>query len=232
MPRNVFISPHPDDAIWSCGGRISSLLQAKEPVLLITVFTARQVVVQHNERWRSIANSDIRLKENQKAIEFLNLENINLDYLDAALRLKEERYLYKDSNSLFLNMHEDDKLLIESIANSLVKILKPGDVVNVPLANGNHIDHLIVKEAAKKIGSTCLISYEDFPYSITESRPIGLKPHWFSVDIEVWIQAGLYYRSQIFYLFKNATNFKKELYAYAQLRGSEVNKDFAERCWI
>lgn len=232
MSRNIFISPHPDDAIWSCGGRIKKLIQSNHQVLLITIFSEGQKFYDQNESWRSISSSAIRHHENQKAIRYFNLEHIDLGYVDAAARLGQDGYLYKDANSLFKLLHKDDIYLSEMIFFDLMKVLNNDDVINVPLGMGNHVDHVIVSNSAKMLNSGTLIWYEDFPYSLEFSAPLDYKPIWYEVDVNDWVNAGLCYRSQVLHFFKSSECFRNKICDYASLRGKQIGVKFAERCWV
>ena len=88
-----YISPHFDDAIGSCGGRIHSDLINGNNVYLVTIFS--KVTAPFSDYASSLHNywqlSDPfndRKNENFEACKSLGIKTINLEYEDAIYRKK------------------------------------------------------------------------------------------------------------------------------------------------
>src|SRR5512140_827959 len=79
--RAVFISPHLDDAIFSCGGTIARLVE-DGPVLVVNVFSR----CTEGARKYTLVLGEERRGEERAAASFLGYDAICLEEADAFLR--------------------------------------------------------------------------------------------------------------------------------------------------
>ena len=79
--RAVVISPHLDDAVFSCGGAIAQMVR-EGPVLVLNINTRYLA----NMKNRGIVMTDARYREEADAAAFLGYETHRLDELDALFR--------------------------------------------------------------------------------------------------------------------------------------------------
>lgn len=104
--KAYYISPHFDDAIGSCGGRIHSDLVNGTDVYLITIFSkvtgpfSDYAILLHNY-WKLSDPFNDRKNENFEACKSLGIKTINLEYEDAIYR-KKITYIYIQMTEIFL----------------------------------------------------------------------------------------------------------------------------------
>src|SRR6185369_4067513 len=123
MTIHLFLSPHLDDAVLSCGATIHSLTRSGASVLILTV-TAGQppeslpespLVRELHERWRTGENAPAaRVEEDRKAVESLGAQVYHMDVPDCIYRTVmgsdgKHMALYPDVESLFGEIHVCDE---------------------------------------------------------------------------------------------------------------------------
>lgn len=181
----LFISPHFDDAILSCGGAIARFARQGVRQQLVTVFTADlngndaspssivtlSPLARHmHEAWGgSDRPFQMRSCEDKAVAARLGIPYHWLGFYDA---------VYRDSNlsavpQLF-DPHFDGRSDVSfvQVRARLAELVRahPDGVLFAPLGLGNHRDHLIVHEASadlRRTGEYCnpIYFYEDFPYA-------------------------------------------------------------------
>jgi len=220
---NIFLSPHPDDVIWSCGDLIISLLSNKKPVKIITLFDGEEEMGFFNkEQWRNVANPEIRIKENKQAMEYLSLKNISFHLNDASLRKDSKgQFIYSTIDEIFKKNHSENEKILQFIIRKLKEFHRENYIYYAPLGIGNHIDHIITRRAILNINPSYLYWYREFPYdhsllkeNFQESLPLSE-----DIDYDKWIKICLFYKSQIRYIFKTYSEFKKQHLLFIQKRG-------------
>ncbi len=227
---HLFISPHPDDAVWSCGGRIAKLIKEKKSAAVLTVFDGESPV-PYQEAWRVIARPTLRRLENQAALKLLGALPRSLKLTDAALRLDTSgNFVYKNPDALFTMPLKKEAETIQLLTANLTYLTDTDCEINAPLAFGNHIDHRIVREAVRNLHHPNVLWYEDFPYPL-QNMPGNMKPAWHQVDLNAWIASGLRYRSQVISFFETFDKFRQAITDYAAQRGKEKNLAYAQRTW-
>ena len=173
--RYIYLSPHLDDAVLSCGGIILNQRKAGIPVEIWNWMCgtppddlplsdlARSV---HAE-WELDSVKEVyaaRLAEDRLATARVDAKTRNFDFLDCIYRQADNgAFLYPDE--IFVPPHVDDSKLVTEIATQINGNLHPGDVLVSPLGIGNHPDHVIVRQAAEQTRHP-LRYYADIPYSI------------------------------------------------------------------
>ena len=143
--QHIFLSPHLDDAVASCGGTIAKLVYEREDVLVITVYTRGPNVKSLPKKFHKFADYDLRKEEDQIALDKLGADYKWLDIEERAYRtplLKRLSDVFKIDLSKGLNQF----LNIKEIQSELDKIFEkdPKARIYAPLGVGNHFDHVEV----------------------------------------------------------------------------------------
>jgi len=180
---HLYLSPHLDDAVLSCGGQIAQWVRAGERVRVLTVFagdvpekSARTAFVQElHARWGLGENPPAaRRAEDIAACKVLGAEATHLDFPDCVYRLGQMGApLYPTRDAIFGVVAEVEAGLVEEIGRALGRSRLPRDAtVCLPLTAGHHVDHQIVRAAgeqwarAEGTGRRLQIAYyEDYPYA-------------------------------------------------------------------
>lgn len=173
--RITILSPHRDDAAFSCGLTMLALLRAGAQLTVLNVFTQSDYAVDLATVDASMplmqAVSRARRLEDESFLADLasaagrdadSVQLVDLDELDAPLRLavQTERVLESPLTT------DEVALQAKQLAERASRLLRDEDCVFAPLALGDHIDHRVVREAARLAvapGELCL--YEDLPYA-------------------------------------------------------------------
>jgi LmbE family N-acetylglucosaminyl deacetylase len=176
----LFISPHLDDVVLSCGGYISHLTVAGECVFIATVITAdipsgtplSWLARRNHLTWRlGDAPFGARCREDIAAAEMLGAQHAHLGLLDAAYRRDVDGKPLYTKNTVGVPVHPDDWRHFEPIIRQKLQELLGryvGDDVEVfcPLAVGEHVDHVIVRQSVEALCKPQNITYyEDYPYA-------------------------------------------------------------------
>ncbi|MFK7801195.1 MAG: PIG-L deacetylase family protein [Anaerolineae bacterium] len=191
--HHIFLSPHYDDAVYSCGGTLASLTAAGESVTVLTICAGSPptdqlswFAEQLHERWglsdpKAVETMiKIRRQEDQNALQLVGAQSHYLQVPDCIYRRGGERnrWLYAREETLFGKLNGLEDGLISDIARSLISFTNqisddPDNEVRVisPLAIGNHVDHQLVRYAAERaFGAETLTFYQDFPYILNRDQ--------------------------------------------------------------
>jgi LmbE family N-acetylglucosaminyl deacetylase len=225
-PDLVVLSPHPDDAVWSCGGRIARSVADGATVLIVTVFDGD--VAEPPRGWRQLADPRTRRQEDAAARGALGVVGRSWGHVDAALRVdRTGAPLYPSPRALFAGLHDLDLGLVDVLAERVAAL---GDVeLDAPLGIGGHADHVLVREAVVRARPPRVRWYEEFPYD--GAAPDTLVPDWHRVDVCAWLDAALRYRTQVEALLGDEAAFSRALERRARERGEMVGMEHAERTW-
>jgi LmbE family N-acetylglucosaminyl deacetylase len=178
--RHIFLSPHFNDAVYSCGGTLAVQASVGLQPLVITVFGGippddlqlssfagqiqREMGAGNITPAQLVAN---RRREDANALDLLHAHYLWLDYLDAIYRGTPAFYTH-DNQLMGGQVHPGDTWIDRQLAQDLVTLSErlPDAVWYVPLAVGHHVDHLIVASAADRLiqHGAAVKFYEDFPY--------------------------------------------------------------------
>ncbi|HNP33361.1 MAG TPA: PIG-L family deacetylase [Flavobacterium sp.] len=190
--KHVFLSPHFDDAIGSCGGLIKRLTDAGACVEVQTIMSGIS--------WTHIPKVLTRKIENIRACRALGAKYQDAGFMDAVFRKK----FYPKKSIIFDGKPLREEKFIAAIADWLKKHVHPSDTIYAPSGLGNHVDHRIVCEAAKMLPNR-IIFYEEFYYdwrdneSMEGYEKIDLSPSEISDKIRVFKK----YRKEIRSLFRS-----------------------------
>ncbi|WP_180128309.1 PIG-L deacetylase family protein [Rhodoferax sp. BLA1] len=156
--RAIFVSPHLDDAVFSCGGEIARL-SSQGPVLVINIFTRYLSDV----KIRGVVLNESRYEEEADAAKLLGFESRNLGELDVTFR----RNPYQKLGNIFRPPVEEDLQWLPELRQKLFGILSELDFqqIYVPLGVGWHVDHILTHHVFDTWAETGkLLYYEDTPY--------------------------------------------------------------------
>ena len=181
MKKNIFISPHLDDAVVSCGEYIKKLKNHKEDILVITVFTGAPsaellsaVAKQFHGAWGLGDDAVLaRKKEDEAAMKLLNVDYIYLDEHECLYRIdRQGKSKYNQISEIHTNDFSKDMDTIERLNSRLVEIFDKLEVgkVFVPLGIGRHIDHIVSRKCIEDIAENRpleIFYYEEIPYVCT-----------------------------------------------------------------
>lgn len=216
----LYLSPHLDDVVLSCGGRINKQTSRGLTVGILTVFTG-DLDDSLNDSFARLYTEAMNLKpseampfrrsEDLEACRKLGAEPIHWDFVEATGRHTKLRSV----NALFKDPPAGDGSLIDALAVQLRDFEGSPEII-APLGIGGHMDHVVVRRAAELAKPRNLLFYEDFPYvhhcrkRECTARSAGLTPRVAElapVDISARIDAIQAYGSQIGPLF--ATRYLK-----------------------
>ncbi len=154
---NIFISPHPDDVVLSCGGR---LLKEKNN-LVINIFCRSY---DNPTDWDLICGlkrspMNRRVVEDKNILNKIGVESIHLDFFDNAH--------YEDEGKI-RPKQEVDKIFgrIEKTRSRY-----PNADLFFP-AGINHPDHILLAGMGKSLGAD--LYYEDLPYGLLVDSEDGI----------------------------------------------------------
>ena len=183
--RHIFLSPHFDDVVYSCGGTLGVQVSCGLRPLVITIFggipSANLTLSSFATRVNQETGADsaqgpgnaveIRRKEDASALDYLEVDYLWLDYLDAIYRGSPAYYSDRDQ-LIGGDVHPFDATLDRQLAGDLLALQErlPDAVWYAPLGVGRHVDHQIVCSAADRLAQrgTKVYYYEDFPYILQE----------------------------------------------------------------
>lgn len=253
--RHVYLAPHLDDAVLSCGGAIHRYTATGDSVQAITVFSGESqdlspFVLQLHDDWGNHPQiMALRRAEETAALTLLDARVCYLGYLDAVYRTGPDGpWLYHDLKTLCGKVHPADPLALneaKALADRLAGLipLEDGPIVYAPLAVGHHVDHQIVHTAARRLlpAGYRVAFYEDYPYA---ERPGAVEAallaagaeHWRvehipldAVDVGAKVAALGYYHTQMSILFGEAEAMPTRVWTFAATRSSQTC--LAERIW-
>ncbi len=181
--QHIYLSPHLDDAVLSCGGSIYRQAQRGESVAVVTVFAASPppgdplspFARSLHDRWRAStpdAGFDdppaARRAEDHRALAVLSagIEVIHRPLPDCIYRRDPTTgaALYASESAIFGPVHPADPALA---ALSRLPEIPPGAVLYAPMAVGGHVDHRLLRKAASACDAPPggIRFYEDYPYA-------------------------------------------------------------------
>jgi LmbE family N-acetylglucosaminyl deacetylase len=177
MARYLFLSPHFDDAVGSCGGTIWRLASRGHPVRILTVFGGAErepfsqpARILHDE-WRLDRPVQSRRAEDARACQILGCASSFLAFPDAIYRQDSKgRHLYPTFDSLRGTLDREDGALAEQLCAHVAGTLGEEDTVYFcPMAIGGHVDHVVAKNCGHILSADgrAVIFYRDFYYDLS-----------------------------------------------------------------
>lgn len=240
----VFVlSPHLDDAVFSCGGAIAHGTANGTRVTVVTTFagdapaTLSPLAERLHRSWR--LRTDVvarRRDEDRVALRILGAEAAHWRLPEAIYRMDRatSRPLYGELTQLFQNPRPAEAEVLDELVCHISRLPADGALI-VPLAAGGHVDHHLVRNAAEQVTGRSRIYYEDFPYSARAGaidRAIGTRRRWRTVTIglderalRAKYAAAASYRSQLRSQFRTRLHLRLRLWLLHRRLGGE-------RYWI
>ena len=259
MSTHLFLSPHLDDVVLSCGGQIAQLVRSGRRVHVVTVFAGDAApeaavsphVQELHERWKLDRHnpSPGRRAEDRAALKTISasIQVTHLPFPDCVYRLGKMGWpLYFTRDSIFGEVAEVESPLMAEIAQALRRMRLPRDAaVYLPLTAGHHVDHQIVRAAGERWLQSRIAHlksqtryYEEYPYAERPeqvTRALGgdtLQAQRIGLDEEALtskVRAIACYRSQISTFFKDEAEMAARARAYAEVVGGGQP---AEQLWV
>jgi LmbE family N-acetylglucosaminyl deacetylase len=230
--RWIYLSPHFDDAVLSCGGliweqshsgiavEIWTICAGEPPPGEISPF-ARRV----QDEWAlgtAVETVALRRVEDQNAARRVGAGVVHFDVPDAIYRRTSTGSLgYPEA--IFVPLNPREAGLVAGVAGLVSGKVNQYDTLVVPMAIGGHVDHRIVRAAAETLGRP-LWYYADVPYFLRHPEALseagqGLTARNFFVSargVSAW-QAGVAaYHSQMRTLFEGEADMRQKIREYAR----------------
>ncbi len=176
---HIYLSPHLDDAVFSCGGRIAQQTRAGERVLVVTVCAGDPppgplsgLARALHERWALPQSApEARRLEDMDALGRLDAGAIHLALPDCIYRKAAPNgpALYNSEDAIFGPLHPRDWWLSLDLAARLAEFgpVAPRAHLYFPLGIGGHVDHQLTWRLADDWAGAHahVYFYEDYPYS-------------------------------------------------------------------
>lgn len=237
-----YLSPHLDDAVFSCGGQIHRANQAGESVCVVSIFTADEPsseMLTYDARclhllWGLLTGVYAeRRSEDAKACHQLSATALHLGFKDCIYRRDDDSgtALYSLNSLTNGEIRSPDAELLRRIIAAFRKLPYAETVVAPVGLHSGHVDHMLVRIAAEIVfqSGTRLLYYEDLPYAcdvdlvsrLTEYSQWESEVYPLSKDnLEAKLFAVEAYQSQLFDVFRGK-NAREVLSEYAQRVGGE-----------
>ena len=228
MLAHLYLSPHLDDAVFSCGGLMAMQDARGEPISVLTLFAGdppdyriSNFAAELHARWGKAGPPiAMRRAEDRLACGRLGASVVHLEFPDAIYRVDHsDRPLYPSAESLFSGVDPVDEGLSDELVHALDEIDFGDATVYCPMGMGEHVDHLLTRQAAERLGWQ-LVYYADMPYAARGDKleqMIGQQSEaWKHIQlnaeaIDAWVGAILEYQSQLSTFWQDEDELYKEL---------------------
>jgi len=228
--RWIYISPHFDDAVLSCGGLIWQQAKKGLPVEIWTICAGdappgqlSPLAVACHWQWGIESAKELvstRNLENQASAAWVGADTVNFSIPDCIYRRSEAGELLY-TGDVFVPPDPVEKSLQEDISAALASELLSDDVLVCPLAIGGHLDHLMTRHAVENLGRSPWY-YADIPYLFNQPEMLahavkGLKKTLLPVSkagLGAWQKGIAAYSSQIRMLFETREKMHKAIRNY------------------
>lgn len=238
MTRYIFLSPHLDDIVLSCGAMVDHLNSTGHQSEIWTFFAGdppkgrfSPFAESLHKRWALPENPvATRRLEDIAACKVLNAAPRHFEIPDCIYRTNgDSTPLITKEDDLYQTIPSQQVYLVDFIVQLLNTL--PKDVVLVsPISIGNHVDHRIVRAAVDLLSNKQIFFYKDYPYHVKtiDFSDFGflanLRPINFDItqtNINHWIKAIKCHKSQISTFWKNEEELTTEILKYAESGGGK-----------
>ncbi|MGI3898874.1 MAG: PIG-L deacetylase family protein [Janthinobacterium lividum] len=249
MPTALVLSPHLDDAAFSCGGTLARLAGAGWWVVVATIFTAS---VPDPRGFALACQLDkglgpevdymaLRRDEDAAAMRALGAEPVWLPFREAPHRG------YESAPALFAGVRREDGI-VSSLSPALADVLAKyqPDLIFAPQAVGGHADHIqlvMAMQAATVAGP--VLWWRDYPYGVRDANPrepfrdrmaglVGVEAALSPAEADAKRLACRAYASQLGFQFGGAEALDRKLAASGGTESFRVDAAYSERCrnWL
>jgi LmbE family N-acetylglucosaminyl deacetylase len=216
--RWIYISPHFDDAVLSCGGLIHEQTRQGLAVEIWTICAGEppagepSLLAQACQyQWGTESAEQtvaLRQEEDRAAAAVVGAETCHFGIADCIYRRSAQGDLLY-TEDVFGSRHPLEAGLDVEIAEALKEELRPGDSLVCPLTIGKHLDHVLTRQAVERLGLP-LRYYADIPYLLNKPEELapavtGMEQELFPVStggLAAWQEGIAAYRTQIKMLFE------------------------------
>jgi LmbE family N-acetylglucosaminyl deacetylase len=231
---SIYLSPHLDDVVLSCGGQINQQIRSGRSILIVTITAGNPPIAglsdfakSLHQRWERVSDAvAARRIEDKLACERLGADFLHWQFLDCIYRQDPYtgRPLYATEEALFGPLHPIESTLVKQLAQ-MISELPEWEHFLIPLSAGSHVDHQLARRAAEHfLGSVRPIYYEEYPYVLNadilevltppdldwQPRIIPLSKN----DLNAKIEAITCYRSQLSTFFNDLDDLVKQVTEY------------------
>jgi LmbE family N-acetylglucosaminyl deacetylase len=233
--RWIYLSPHLDDAVLSCGGLIFEQSRQDQQVEIWTILAGTpppgplsKFALENHALWGLTGGPEtvaMRRAEDEEAASLVGAGQVHFDLPDCIYRISPQgEYLYTET--VMTSPHPADRELPGRMADALRSELSGSDVLVCPLALGGHVDHLLVRQAAE-ILQRPMHYYADVPYVLNYPQVLSpavaaFKSRLYPVSetgLETWLKGVAAYRSQVSSLLKVDGNLFDAIRSYWSASG-------------
>jgi LmbE family N-acetylglucosaminyl deacetylase len=243
----IYLSPHLDDVVLSCGGTVHRRALRGQRSLVITLFAgspdedANTAFSQElKERWGGAQDPvGVRREEDLAALRAIGADAAHLPFLDCVYRRGPHSGadLYPTVAHIFGDVDKEEALLHLELLEALRPTLQahPAATICAPLAVGHHVDHIIALRAAFVLAAEgrTVRCYEDYPYAVQPAEvqraldalgPCALgwerSCECFGAEsLRAKTEAVAAYRSQISTFWPDLDAMRRDVAAYAESVG-------------
>lgn len=237
---SIYLAPHLDDAVLSCGGQIFEETRRGQAVLVVTVMAGDPppnvsgYAQSLHSRWElPEETATARRREDLAACALLGADALHWPVPDCIYRTAPANGtpMYLSDEDIFGEIHPADAPLVKELTGRLAA-LPPANRIVAPLTVGHHVDHQLVRQAAERHFGHRLEFFEDFPYVQTERSQDFLQnsgqPNWQAEVSPVSdaalcarLEAVLAYKSQLSTFFTDRADLERQVFGYARRIGGE-----------
>ncbi|MBN1266578.1 MAG: PIG-L family deacetylase [Anaerolineales bacterium] len=235
MKHHLYISPHLDDAVYSCGGCILQQTARGDRVTVLTVFAGdpppgplSSFANGLHSRWGTDHDGvAVRRAEDRMACARLDATAVHLEFPEAIYRMgSEEDYLYTSEEAIFGRVHPAEQERLALVLASIQQHMHESLTVYAPLGLGGHVDHRFIRLIADRMKEPVRY-YPDFPYAARcMVLPVDLDmpqaaPVRFPLDQEEvlgWVHAICEYQTQLSTFWKSYDHLLEEVESYVETR--------------
>jgi len=227
----VYLSPHFDDVILSCGGLIYEQVWRGQTVEIWTLCAGEvppgplsSFAQELHARWGTgVETVRLRAAEDRQACEQMGAIHRHLDVPDCIYRKTPEGdFVVHGEEDLFQLLPESEQTLGVRLGYHIRRMLPPYARVVSPLGVGGHVDHRLTRAMAESLHRH-IWYYADYPYV----AKLDFDPaEWLSGDLKVyharvskdglnaWQNGIAAYQSQISTFWSSAEAMRKAIAKY------------------
>lgn len=237
----IYLSPHLDDAVMSCGGLIWEQVQAGLEVEVWTICAGEpppqsftDFAKELHTRWDLSAHEAIaaRREEDIQAVTMLGADFHHFSIPDAIYRLhpRTGEPLYLDWEDITGGLNPGDEAYLHMAARTIGTRMNGEMILAAPLTVGNHVDHQFTRALAEMLGLP-LRYYPDYPYTmqyaeeIPHLAPRGTRKETLPVSpqgIAAWQDSVAAYTSQISTFWGSIDEMKASIQEFYEQFGGAV----------
>jgi LmbE family N-acetylglucosaminyl deacetylase len=230
--RWIYISPHFDDAVLSCGGLIWEQTHSGIPVEIWTVMAGdpppgpvSDLITRVHTDWKTGTPQEtvaLRRIEDQNATRCVGATVRHLKIVDALYRRTNTGSLLYTVDVLNpIPINPRDQGVVEDIMRQISENLNQHDTIVCPLAIGGHVDHLLTRKAVEALERPVWY-YADIPYLLKHQDELtpavaNLKGKTFFISAQglaAWQKGIAAHATQISSLFGDLQDMRTQINSY------------------